>query len=202
MSSDRLNLLVALPAEAKPLIRAFDLKRLQPDGTFPCYGRGALTLVLSGPGRAAAGSAVAYMRDLSADSHSHWINLGIAGHARLRPGDCLLADSVLDATTGEHWLLTPMAGLPGVDVGPLRCVPHAETRYAQTAAYDMESAAIARVLDRVHALSRLQVLKVVSDNPHNPSRRINAKMVGELIEGCLPTLDALMRRLQSHAQSC
>jgi hypothetical protein len=201
MSSDSLNLLVALPAEAKPLIRAFDLKRLQPDGTFPRYGRGAFTLILSGPGQDAAGSAAADMHELSPDTHSHWINLGIAGHAWLRPGDCLLADSVQDATTGEHWRLTPMAGLPATDIGPIRCVPQAETRFAQSAGYDMESAAIARVLDGVDALSRLQVLKVVSDNPHNPSRRINAKMVGELIEGCLPTLDALMRRLQSHAQS-
>lgn len=201
MSDDNLYLLVALPAEAKPLIRAFGLKRLQPDGAFPRYGRGRITLVLSGPGRDAAGAAAAYTRGLRAESNTHWINLGIAGHARLRPGDCLLADSVRDATTGQHWMLSPTAGLPSTEIGPLHCVPQAETRFAQTAAYDMESAAIAQVLDEFNALSRLQVLKVVSDNPSNPSRRISAKMVGELIEECLPTLDALMRRLQSHAQT-
>jgi nucleoside phosphorylase len=199
MSSDSLYLLVALPAEAKPLIRALGLKRLQPDGAFPRYGRGRITLILSGPGQDAAGAATAYTRDLSIDNNTQWINLGIAGHARLRPGDCLLADSVQDATTGQHWLLSPKADLPGIEIGPLHCVPHAETRFAQTAAYDMESAAIAQALDEFNALSRLQILKVVSDNPSNPSYRINAKMVGELMAGCLPTLDALMSRLPPHA---
>jgi hypothetical protein len=141
------------------------------------------------------------MLEMSANSHSHWINLGIAGHARLRPGDCLLADKLLDVSSGRHWMLDPVTCLPGIDVGPLRCVVNAETDFAVNAGYDMESAAIAQALARFNALSKLQVLKVVSDNPSNPSRRINARMVSELIEGGLPTLEALIHHLQPHAQT-
>ncbi len=201
MTDHSLCLVVALPAEAKPVIRALGLKRLQPDGAYPRYGRGAITLVLSGAGRDAAGKAVAWMASMSADDTAHWINLGIAGHAALQPGQALLADRIIDTATGERWTLKPFSGLPAIQIGSLHCVTQAETRFAEPVAYDMEASAIARVLDERNALSRLQVLKVISDNPANPSRRINARMVAELIEGALPTLQIMIRYLVSHAET-
>ncbi len=201
MTEHPLCLIVALPAEAKPVIRALGLKRLQPDGACPRYGRGAITLVLSGPGQLAAGKAAAWLQSMSADSATHWINLGIAGHARLRPGEVVLADRVIDNSTGEAWTLAPLSGLPATRIGPLRCVAEAETRFAEAAAYDMESSAITRVLAGGNALSRLQVIKIISDNPANPSRGINAKMVAKLIEGALPTLETMIRCLSPHAET-
>ncbi|MEJ2453774.1 MAG: hypothetical protein P8103_06400 [Candidatus Thiodiazotropha sp.] len=201
MKGHSLCLVVALPAEAKPVIRALGLKRLQPDGAYPRYGRGAITLVLSGPGQLAAGKAVAWIASMSANSATYWINLGIAGHARLQPGEVVCADRVIDTSTGEAWALEPLSGLPATRIGPLRCVVEAETRFADVAAYDMESSAIARVLAGDSALSRLQVLKIISDNPANPSRGINAKMVAKLIEGALPTLETMIHCLLPHAET-
>jgi adenosylhomocysteine nucleosidase len=194
-----IHLLVALPAEAKPLIHAFNLRRLQPDGPFPRYVAGPLSLLLSGPGREAAGGAVEFSQQLTGDEQSHWINVGIAGHARLAPGSGLLADSVTDVRSGRCWPLLPPRDIAETTVGPLRCVAQAESRFAEVAGYDMESAAIAENLAESDALSRLQILKVISDNPDNPSQRINAKLVRELIESQLPHIAALISRLQVHA---
>jgi hypothetical protein len=194
-------LLVALPAEAKPLIQAFSLRRQQPDGPFPRYCAGPLSLLLSGPGREAAGDAVEYSQQLNPDGQCHWINLGIAGHAYLRPGSCLLADSVTDPQTGGSWRLQPPKDLPAATVAPLYCVAQAENRYAEAAGYDMESAAIVERLAKADALSRLQILKIVSDNPDNPSRQISAKMVRKLIESQLPLITTLISRLQNHART-
>jgi hypothetical protein len=200
MSSPPIHLLVALPAEAKPLIRAFGLKRLQPAGSPPRYANGPLSLTLSGPGMEAAGNAMASLQGLHGDSGCHWINLGIAGHARLETGACLLADAVTDSNTGEQWTLNPIRDLPATTLGPLRCVASAEHRYALCAGYDMESAAIARSLCQRGRLARLQILKVISDNPGHPSGEISAKMVSNLIERQLPTLKTLIQRLQTHAE--
>ncbi len=201
MSSLLIHLLVALPAEAKPLIRAFGLKRSQPDNSPPRYANGPLSLTLCGPGMEAAGTATASLHALHGDSGCHWINLGIAGHARLETGSCLLADAVTDGHTEEHWVLNPIRDLPEVTVGPLRCVRNPESLFANCAGYDMESAAIARTLSGIGALGRLQILKVISDNPDHPSCRINGRMVRELIERQLPTLKSLIGRLQTHAES-
>lgn len=201
MTTVAIHLLVALPAEAKPLIRAFELKRLQPDAAFPRYGKGPLSLVVSGPGMEAAGGAAEFLRQLNDDSSSYWINLGIAGHTLLEPGDCLLAENVCDAHSGQQWSLRPVPDLPDTTIGPLRCVREAETAFATAAGYDMESAAIASTLSEFDALSRLHILKVISDNPNHPSRRINGRMVEMLIERHLPTLESLIIRLQAHAQA-
>ena len=201
MTDPTLCLVVALPAEAKPVIRALGLKRLQPDGRFPRYGRGAITLLLSGPGQKACGEAVAFAQQRCSNPRTQWLNLGIAGHARLVPGDTLLADRIVDTATGESWTLSPAAGLPHTVSGPLHCVAEAESRFESPVGYDMESAAIARALREQACLDRLHVLKVISDNPANPSRRISGRMVGELIENALPTLNLLVRRLLPHAET-
>jgi nucleoside phosphorylase len=201
MTSTPIHLLVALPAEAKPLIRAFGLKRLQPDREAPRYVKGTLTLTLTGVGMEAAGSALASLHRQSEEHQCHWINLGVAGHTRLEPGTCLLADEITDSHTGERWRLNPIQDLPKTTIGPLRSVRVPETAFATTAGYDMESAAIARTLSEFGALTKLQVLKVISDNPGHPSRHITGRMVSELIERQLPTLESLIARLQTHAQT-
>ena len=201
MTDSTLCLVVALPAEAKPVIRALGLKRRQPDGRFPRYDRGAITLVLSGPGQASAAEAVAFAQHRCCEPQAHWINLGIAGHARLEPGDTLLADLVVDSASGETWKLSPDADLPHTVIGPLHCVEAAESRFESPVGYDMESAAIARTLHQAARLSHLHVVKVISDNPGNPSRRINGRMVGELIESSLPTLTCLIQHLLPHAET-
>jgi hypothetical protein len=201
MSAVAIHLLVALPAEAKPLIRAFGLKRQQPDAAFPRYVNGPLTLVISGPGKDAAGSAAAFLQRLNGEGPQHWINIGISGHAQLEPGACLLAEDVTDTQSGRQWRLCPMSDLADTIVGPLRCVGEAERAFPVAAGYDMESAAIASTLSEFGALSRLHILKIISDNPSHPSRGINGRMVSELIARHLPTLESLISRLQAHAQT-
>ncbi len=201
MSPDKLILLVALKAEAKPLIRAFGLQRLQPDADFPCYVNGPLTLVLTGPGPQAAGKATRFSLDLAATDACCWINLGVAGHAELSLGDCLLAERIIEDASAREWRLHPPSRTPGLRLSPLHCVAQPETDYAGTGGYDMESAAIADALSQLGLLPRLQVLKVVSDNPDHPARGISARMVSELIEAQLPVIQSLINRLCLNAQT-
>lgn len=199
METEEIIFLVALPAEAKPLIRAFELRRRQPDGAFPCYVNGPLSLVLTGPGTQAAGDATRFSIGQSAAETAKWVNLGIAGHSQLAPGSCLLADHIKQPGTGREWRLQPPTGQTAFTLGPLHCVAQPETRYVEAAGYDMESAAIAEALSDKELLLRLQVVKIISDNPHHPARGISARMVGDLIQAQLPHIEGLIKHLQQHA---
>ena len=201
MESEEIILLVALPAEAKPLIRAFGLQRQQPDGAFPCYSKDSICLILTGPGLRAAGDAVSFAMQRASTAPAFWINLGIAGHSQLAPGSCLLADKIKHPSTGREWRLQPPAGLTELIMGSLRCVDQPETGYAEAAGYDMESAAIAEALSENGLLPRLQVVKIISDNPLHPARGISARMVGDLIQAQLPLIEGLIKHLQQHAQA-
>lgn len=201
MATEQIILLVALPAEAKPLIRAFGLLRQQPDGAFPFYINGSLGLVLTGSGEKAAGDATRFAIERSLNQPACWINLGIAGHSQLEPGNCLLADKIKHPSTGREWPLQPPAGLNELTTGSLHCVDQPETRYSEAAGYDMESAAIADALSDRDLLSRLHVVKIISDNPQHPARGISARMVGDLIQAQLPLIEGLIKHLQQHAQA-
>lgn len=195
-----INLLTALPPEAKPLIRRFALQRRQPDGEFPLYVSQNVTLCLCGPGSESAAQAINFLLDNQSTSAAGWINLGIAGHATFDRGDCLLVNNVIDQGTGECWELTSLP-LEGIGRSDLRCVPLPESAYTEDCAFDMESAGFTAGLAKANLLHRGQILKVVSDNPRQPASEINAKMVANLIEVSIPTLSRLMEQLRYHAAS-
>ncbi|MCU7843091.1 MAG: hypothetical protein KZQ93_04545 [Candidatus Thiodiazotropha sp. (ex Monitilora ramsayi)] len=199
MSDRHINLLVALPAEAKPLIRAFDLQRQQPDGAYPRYLSSHLSLTLTGAGAEAMRRGVEFLLSQQTATSTTWLNVGIAGHGTLPRGTCLLAEKVIDMDSGRNWALSAStdAVLPKY---PLHCVSEAESTYAENTAYDMESSGFVAGLESAGVLDRGQILKVVSDNPRQPSTQINGRMVGDLIQQAIPVLSSLMDRLHSHAE--
>lgn len=195
MSAVPVNLAVALPAEAKPLIRAFGLRRLQPDeGAPPLYLGRHIALVLTGPGAEAMAQGVIRLGDCRPDADARWLNLGIAGHGSLALGSCLLAQSVIDLHAARRWAMHPPA-LVGMHTGPLRCVREAVSDYAADTAYDMESGGFAAALEARGALQRAAILKIVSDGPDQPTARINGRMVGDLVQRAIPLITTLIGRL-------
>jgi adenosylhomocysteine nucleosidase len=198
MTCHRINIAVALPAEAKPLIHAFGLRRRQPDTASPLYVGGDLALVLTGTGAAAMQRGVIHLSQYACGVSARWLNVGIAGHGSLAVGSCLLADSVNDRQTGRRWRLHAPRGL-GIPAGPLHCVDKAESDYAANTGYDMESGGFAAALSTIDALDRTCILKIVSDGPDQPSERITGKMVSNLVLRTIPLITALITRLHDHA---
>jgi adenosylhomocysteine nucleosidase len=194
MSRHAINLLVALPAEAKPLIQNLTLKRLQPDGPCPLYTGAGLSLVVSGVGRDAMTRAIHYLHGRS-ETECHWLNVGIAGHASLSLGACLQATCIIDVHSGMRWPLKPVGGLE-VAHGELRCVNEAETVYAEAMGYDMESGAFVAALSALGLLDHAHVLKIISDNPRQPTERINARMVSQLIAQQCHVIQSLIEKLR------
>ena len=83
-----IHFVVALPAEGKPLIDRYGLRRRTLRSDYPIYEGNDITLIVSGIGKVAAAAATAC---LHASTNDHrpgvWLNVGIAGHSQRPVGD-------------------------------------------------------------------------------------------------------------------
>lgn len=183
LEASRINLVVAHPAEAKPLSAMLDLRANSPQSTFPVFHSAAgITIIVSGMGRVAAASATAYLAGLQAQFPAcAWLNIGIAGHQHAAVGTGMLAHKVTAASTDESFYPPQLIhGLPTTEVITVD-VP--EQRYPQDAAYDMEAAGFYACASRMVTAELVQVFKVISDNPMQPVAAFDISQVVSLLEG-------------------
>ncbi len=191
MSNPAFNFIVALPAESKPLIAHFGLKRVQPDGMFPIYQKGAISLVRSGVGKAASANATRFLLNHPWQKESIWINLGIAGHATRPIGDMILAQQTLDEDSQRTWKI-PSNLNSLCELERLTTLSKPEFDYTRPGAFDMEAAGFLSALE-----GNGYCLKIISDNRLNPGQGIKAKQVSQLIREQLDNIDQLMHQLSS-----
>jgi adenosylhomocysteine nucleosidase len=188
-----LNLIVALPAEARPLLSLFNLHQQQAPEPFRLYVGERTRLLLSGVGKKAAIAAVEYLQ-ITFPETATWLNLGIAGHAHLPVGTPLLANRITDAETGQTWEPSFFFD-PPCTTSELITVDQPEDRYPEPCAYDMEASGFFQAARNYAPADRVHCLKVVSDTPETPHRHISGKMIGELITDHLNLTDELIIRL-------
>ena len=139
------NLVVALTDEAQPLVEHFSLQPAVGHDPFRVYLGKDLRLIISGIGKLAAATAAGYLYGWSGNRRDEaWLNVGIAGHAKLPLGTAILAHKVTD-----QFVLPAMVST----TDPLQseclscdvcCVDRPENEYGTNAAYDMESAGFHR----------------------------------------------------------
>jgi len=196
MGSPAFNFIVALPAESKPLINHFGLKRMQPDGDFPIYQNGAITLVRSGVGKEASANATHFLlHHCKQQEDAIWINLGIAGHATRQIGDMVLAQCTLDDETQQQWATPSSLTLP-CELEMLTTLSQPEFDYTRPGIFDMEAAGFLSVLK-----GNGYCVKIISDNSRHPGHGIKAKWVAKLISEQLNTIDQLMNQLSSQDET-
>jgi len=197
MDSPQLNLVIALPAEAKPLIAHFGLKRQQPDGEFPIYSARDMALVLSGVGKNAAAMATEYLfRQRKGSHHARWLNIGITGHASRPIGEAIMAQRIIDGETNREWVLN-LDFVPPCDTEVLVTLNQPEFDYQRPEAFDMEAAGMIDTVSRLNPEAKAYCLKIISDNRDNPAYGINGRMVRRLISDQITTITRLLQQLQS-----
>ncbi len=181
-------LIVALPAEARPVIRHFGLQRLQVIDELPVYTGHDIALVISGVGKRHAASATALLSRCNRRSEPRWINYGIAGHATLPIGQPALAHAVIDDRSNRRWPLSPPA-LEDIPTHDCRTVENPVNDYPDHALYEMEAAGI---LETIPDHRQIQILKIISDNALRPGRHINAKYTQQLCQNHMSLLERLV----------
>ena len=195
MKRPPVNILVALPAEARPLAAFYRLKRVNAAKDFPVYRAGPVSLVVSGVGKMAAAAATEYLHGLDGTRQCPiWINLGIAGHGRLPIGEAMLARRITDAVSGRQWHPSPLIA-PPLRTEDLITVDQPSFDYEQPAAFDMEASGFFPTATRFTRPELVHCVKIVSDNGQSPARAINGKRVSAWIARQQNTLVLLLQRL-------
>ena len=159
------NLVVALQAEARPIIETLDLVQDRPAGIFPVYCNGDLSLVVSGIGRIHCAAAVTHLFHRTAQRVDQaWLNIGIAGHQQVPIGSVLLASRITEHASGRSWYPPYVLDVKLLR-SPLVTVDKPERCYPDCCAYDMEAAGFYQIACRCSTAELVQSLKIISDNP-------------------------------------
>lgn len=192
MNRPAINMVVALPAEAKPINQHLGLQRDNRHDRYRIYRRNHISLVVSGPGITAAALATHWLHSVNQQSNNDiWINLGIAGHPEHQVGEIFLANRIENMENGQQWHLETRADFPCPDEQVVS-VPQPDTSYGLNALVEMEAAGFYHSAMQHTSADRIYCLKVVSDNRNNPTKMINGKMVSQLIRERLDVLDTLI----------
>lgn len=178
-------MVVALEAEARPLIDHFRLRRDLAVSAFSLYTRDDLALVVSGVGKAAAACAVGFLG--ARLRPSAWINAGTAGHADLPVGTVRLAHKVVDADSGQAAYPPLILDLTTASAEVIT-VSKPEQGFARDALYDMEASAFFAAARRLVTVEWIQTVKVVSDTR---TVHFDSKAVGDLMRETIPIIEAL-----------
>ncbi len=188
----------ALKCEAKPLIDLYRLRKEKAPQPFSLYRGDGMACVVSGIGRPAMRKATRWSGHLASNrSGNVWLNLGIAGHARLPIGTVRVAASF--ALPGD---LAPLpAGLPidsSIEALPLITFDTPQHAYPAQAMVDMEGHAFALAAHAMTSPKWRHSIKIVSDNAASGATR-NKPFISELIAEQLPSIDQFAQTIVHQA---
>ena len=174
---------VALKAEAQPVISILNLRSISNDLNFPIYTNAETghALVISGVGTVKSAVAATYLRIVcKVKSFAAWINFGIAGYYSEPVGQIIQAIKVSDLARNKSYF-------PGVRltkiiaIAPLYTVSQVEKAYSQPALFDMEAAGFCEIVPSFCCNELMFVFKVVSDTPKTSVETISKKQITKLI---------------------
>jgi adenosylhomocysteine nucleosidase len=193
-SSAHVNMIVALKAEARPLIAKYRLLPLANQRGLFATSAGDIALVICGVGRANAARAVERMYRFRADIDAAWLNVGIAGHGSEPPGSALLVREILERASGcVTYPAGPLPPAPGTTV--LCTVDEPEASYEPGWAYDMEGSGFMKMALRLGGSSPVHSLKIISDGPTQTWSQLSGAVVEELIDSCTGVVDSVLAAL-------
>ena len=194
-----INIVVALPAEARPLLDHFRLRDKQHNTAFPIYRNADMALIVSGPGKVAAAAATALLAGIrDTPAATAWLNIGIAGHAHHAIGSGYIAHRITDSATGTNWYPPQIHDL-SMPTENLYTVDRPEDNYPAAALYEMEASGFFPVACRFSSSELVQCFKVISDNRTQATTAVTAKLCTQLITGKLADIEQLVSTLSSMA---
>ncbi len=194
-TNHRVELFVALPAEARSLITHFKLKK-HSDQPFRRYANQDISLTVTGLGKLNAAAAVGWRLAQINNTAYALLNLGIAGHALADIGSPCIAHKVIDHSTAINWY--PSLSLnTSLASKTLECHDKVVSQYpTDDVMVDMESSGIWQSATHFLSLELIQSVKIISDNAQNPlSENINTALVVDLIAQNIPQIEATLNAL-------
>lgn len=194
----KVNLVVALACEARPLVRHFGLKQEMSRGGMRVYSDGkGFTLLVSGAGKSAMASACGFLAGLQQQQPSWqaaWLNVGIAGHGNLALGEGVRVNRVFDVASGQV-SYPPLVVPAECPTSALVTVDQPQLNYDDDVAYDMEGSVFIAAANRFVTAELVQLFKIISDNRESPVAEVTEKKIVGWVEGQLGIIDRLVGNL-------
>jgi hypothetical protein len=186
----------ALHAEARALIDYYRLKRLHDLRAFSCYASDHIFLVESGIGKIDTAAAIGWAGGRLSEAQPVWLNVGMAGHATAEIGTLLLAHRIEDQRSGKRYY-PPQLLHPVPSSENLLTVDRPVDRHPRSAMVDMEASAFIRGALHFSSMELVQSLKIISDNPKHPPRKLKTADVEALISPHTEQIDDIAQQLLS-----
>ncbi len=194
-----INLVVALKAEARPIVEALDLVEDGPASIFPVYFNDGLSLIVSGVGRSYSAAAAAHLFNRTGQVLDQaWLNIGIAGHQKLPIGSVLIASRITEQATGRRWY-PPYVLDVDLSRSQLVTVDKPERYYPECCAYDMEASSFYQIASRCSTAELIQSLKIISDGPES-SLDLTVDKISQLIADQMCSIESVLGQLSNLAQ--
>lgn len=193
-STVRLNYVVALSAEAHPLIGYYKLKRLHNISAFEVYENENVRLIVGGMGKVNAAAATAYLAGLcNTRAPQVWFNVGIAGGNAAKLGDVVIVNAITDDETSKSYYPSICfdSGLPQAEIVT---VSDPGTKYRQDSLFDMEAAGFFIAANRFAPAELVHCCKIVSDNSEKSFDTISKTSVIEMIQAGLEKIDTVAKK--------
>ena len=190
----------ALPCEAKPLVEHYNLKKDVTVQPFAVYLNHEICLTVTGLGKSAMATGVAYSQALFATVECPMVmlNIGIAGHKDYPLGSLFLIDKISDVDSERNYYpsLITSSSCP---TGSIQTSSKPQLNYNQSYFCDMEASAFYETAVRFSTSELIFCLKVISDNELSAVENIHPKRVAALITEHLATVELLLKRVAAKA---
>lgn len=179
--SAQINFVIALDAEAQPLIHSFRLKRDHEIKPFAVYKNDNKQLIVSGIGKRNAMVATGYLAGLSNPGQQAWLNVGIAGGDVERFGYTVMANAILDQETKKRYYpsLCFDVDLPQAEIVTTN---KPAVSYKEGVLYDMEAAGFFDAASHFSTAETIHCCKIISDNSDHGVDNITKESTLALIE--------------------
>jgi len=193
----KVNFVVALSCEAKPIISHFNLSKS--DSTlFKIYSNQnhSIWLIISGIGSSASSRATKHLALASeADMGTAWLNIGIGGHKDLPLATAILAQRIVDSKTEQSWFPQLVFDPPCLTAS-VKTVEKPDFNYPDDNVVEMEASGFYSAAESYSTREMVHCMKIISDNSQSPAGKITAAMVDKLISRNLSIIKELVRKLQ------
>ena len=189
-----IHLVVALPFEAKPLIKHYSLKQIE-QSPFEIYENSSIRLIVSKTGYLNALSAVMYLGAKFSED-AIWINIGVAGSQSKEIGSLYLSSKISHLEYPKSFY--PFLPLKhSLKRAPLLTLNAPSQDYLENTLYDMEAYGFYFGALKFTTLEKAHALKVISDNQKTNLKKLTKTFISNLIEDQMETIDTFIEKTSS-----
>ncbi len=194
MPTGQVNFVVALRAEAEPIIEYFRMSPVDSEEGFCRFGniQRGIGLILSGIGRNNAATAVCHQA--CETNYAAWINLGTVVHYGLPLGAARIAHKVHCVPTRRSWY-PQFVFEPPCPTATVRTIDRISKNFPTDDLYDTEASGFYEAAAQFSPHELIHSFKVVHGSQARAGEALPPNDISSLVEDNLKTINSLIRPL-------